>query len=249
MRRTTGSSRTTRAARALIVALLGLATATAAAAQESSRLRVSLVGQAAHVRTARATTVAPERDVALQGVDAEFWLHARGAAPSGESSREGLGFALGFHRSTLGGDDLSYRDLTLLYGLGGVIERLAGADWRDALGDLALEASVGGQAGFELSTGMAHGEMHGFTRLGLRAATRLAASPLALEMRLGSIVTGGPDGEDALTGFDGESALRWSFERWPVQVALGYRLQRMRVYRAAQEVSALRLELGWRGVR
>jgi hypothetical protein len=36
-------------------------------AQESSRLRVSLVGQAAHVRTARGATVAPERDVALQG--------------------------------------------------------------------------------------------------------------------------------------------------------------------------------------
>lgn len=241
---------TRRLSRALYVAAsLALTTASPAAAQESSRLRIGIVGQAAHVRTARDAAVAPERDVALQGLDAEFWFRARGAAPSGQASRDGLGLAFRFHCSTLGGDDLSYRDLSLLYGLGGVIERLAGADWRDAVGDLALEASVGGQAGFEPSTGMAHGEMHGFTRLGLRAASRLAASPLSLEMRLGGVVTGGPDGEDALSGFDGESALRWSFEQWPVDVALGYRLQRMRVYRTAQEVSALRLELGWRGLR
>jgi hypothetical protein len=237
--------------RALLAAALACAMAVVPLpAQDASRLRVSVIGQAALVRSARIGFVAPEREVALRGVDAEYWVRTRGRGPSGAASREGLGFAMRAHQSSLGGDDLRYYDVSALYGLGALIERFSGAGVRDAIGDLSAELAFGGQAGYELATGALHGETHDFARLGLRAASRVAMTPLSLEARLSRYLAfGGPDGADGLSGFDGETAARWSFQRLPVDVALGYRFGRLRVYRTAQEVSALRLELGWRGLR
>lgn len=237
-----------RAGAAALLAAALLCTATPARAQDASRLRVSLVGQAALVRTARLATIAPERDVSMRGLDAEYWLAARERGPSGLASRNGFGFAARYHASTLGGD-IAYRDLSVLYGLGGLIERVTNAGIRDAIGDLAAEFALGGQSGYELGTGELHGEMHDFARLGVRSSTRVALTPLSLEARLSRYVAiGGPDGADAMSGLDAETAARWSFARWPVDVALGYRIGRLRVYRTAQEVSALRLELAWRGM-
>ncbi len=222
----------------------------ALSAQAPERLHVAIVGQAVRAHTARLGVVIPERDIALRGVDAEYWLRPRGRGATGLTSRDGLGFALRLHQSTLGGDDLTYLDASVLQGLGGLVERIGGARVRDALGDLALELALGNHAGFERATGLAHGEMHTIARAGLRAATRLAPSPLTLEARVsGYLPFGGPSGDDALTGFEGETALRWSFIGQPFDVAVGYRLQRMRVYEAAQEASSLRLEVGWRALR
>jgi hypothetical protein len=241
----------TRRALAAAAALLGAA-ATAMVplgAQDSTRLRVSVVGQAAHVRSARGTTVTPERDVSLRGIDAEFWLARRQLGTAGPASRAGLGFALRAHQSTLGGDDLAYHDVSVLYGLGALVERIGGPRVREAAGDLAAELAVGSHAGYEPSSGLTHGAMHPIGRLGVRAATRLMPSPLWLEIRMSGVLpVGGPDGDDGVSGFDGDGALRWQFARWPVDVAFGYRFQRLRVHRTAQEASALRLELGWRAL-
>ena len=227
---------------------LSLATPVALAAQAPERLHVAIVGQAARAHTARLGVVIPERDIALRGLDAEFWLRARGRGARGLATRDGLGFALRLHQSTLGGDDLAYFDASVLQGLGALVERIGGAGVRDAVGDLAAEVAVGTHAGFERASGLAHGEMHTIARVGLRAATRLMPSPLTLEARLsGYLPLGGPSGDDALSGFEGETALRWSFIGQPFDVAIGYRLERMRVYQAAQEASSLRLEVGWRG--
>lgn len=220
-----------------LLATLG-ALATPLAAQDTERLHIAVVGQSARVRTARLGTVLPERDVSLRGIDAR--VRVRGP----------LSIALRFHQSTLGGDDLTYSDVSALYALGGLIERVGGVAARDAVGDVAAELAYGSQAGYELTTGLAHGERHRFARLGVRASTPLAGSPLSLEVRMSHYLPAGSDGasEDRLSGFDGETAVRWTFAQWPADVALGYRLGRLDVYRAAQEVSSLRLEVAWRGL-
>lgn len=243
--------RVRRALVAVVSTVASLAAAAPLASQDASRVRIAVVGHSALVRTARAGTIAPERDVSLRGVDAEYWLRPRDRALTGLASRAGLGFALRAHQSTLGGDDLTYYDLSALYGLGPLLERVTSARAREAVGDLSAEIALGGQSGYELATGALHGEMHSFARLGVRSSSRVALTPLALEARLSRYIgAGGPSGADALSGFEGETGLRWSFEeRWPVDVALGYRFGRLRVYRTAQEVSALRLELAWRALR
>jgi hypothetical protein len=186
----------------------------------------------------------------LRGLEVEYWRAPRGLGASAPASRDGLGFALRAHQSTLGADDIAYHDVSALYGLGALVERVAGATVREAAGDLVAELAVGNHAGYELSSGLAHGELHTIGRLGLRAASRLIPAPLWLELRMSRFIPfGGPSGADGLSGFEGEGALRWSFAQWPVDAALGYRFQRMRVYRTAQEASALRLEVAWRTLR
>ena len=217
------------------------ATAPAAIAPEPAkapRLRISLVGRAARVRTARDGTVLPERDVFVRGVDAEYRLRAP------------LAVALRAHQSTLGGDDLTFGDIAALYSLGGLVERIGGSATRTAVGDLELEFALGFQSGYELATGMAHGENHGFTRLGLRANTPLgdATSPLSFDLRLGRIMPPGLFAGEGATGFDGDTGLRWTFHAWPVDASLGYHFGRLDVSGAAQEVSALRFGISWRGV-
>lgn len=219
-------------------------------AQVTERLHVAVVGQSAHARTARLGAVIPERDVALRGVEGEYWLRSRGLGMNGPATRDGFGFAMRLHQSTLGGDDLTYYDVSVMHGLGGLVERVGGARIRDAVGDLAVELALGNHAGFERTSGLAHGEMHGIARLGVRAAARLMPAPLALEVRMSRyLALGGPSGADGLSGFEGETALRWSFIGQPFDAAVGYRFQRMTVHRAAQEATSLRLEVGWRAMR
>jgi len=213
--------------------------ATAPEPSKAPRLRISLVGRAARVRTARDGTVLPERDVFVRGVDVEYRLRAP------------LAVALRAHQSTLGGDDLTFGDIAALYSLGGLVERIGGSATRSAVGELDLEFALGFQSGYELATGFAHGENHGLTRLGVRAHTPLgdATSPLSFDVRLGRIMPPGLfGGERAPTGFDGETGLRWTFHAWPVDAALGYHFGRLDVSGAAQEVSALRFGISWRGV-
>ncbi|MHB1298622.1 MAG: hypothetical protein ACYC0B_08865, partial [Gemmatimonadaceae bacterium] len=159
--------------------------------------------------------------------------------------RSGLGIALRAHRSSLGSDDLVYADVSGLVALGGLIERLAGPGARQAVGYLAAEVALGFQTGYEPSTQLEHGEEQLLTRVGVRASTPLAPTPLSLELRLSRLMQPGVDAP--LTGFDGDTGLRWAFRRWPGEVGLGYRFQRFDVNGAAQEISAMRLEIAWRG--
>lgn len=190
------------------------------------RLRVGVLVQAASVRMARTGTVVPERDVALRGIDASYHFpHAR------------YGVALRAQQSTLGSDDLSFGDLTATY------------DWGLGVG-LAPELGLGWRNGYEPVSGLAHGKAMTFARPGVRMSTSVGGSPLSLELRVSRYIpmSGGGSGDDTMSGWDGETGLRWSFPYWPIDMAIGYRFERFTVYRAEQEVSSVRAEISWRRV-
>ncbi len=210
----------------LLLALLPVAALRAQPADSSAlgHLRIGVLLQSASVRMARTGTVVPERDVALRGIDASYRF---------AGSRYGV--ALRVQQSSLGSEDLSFGDLTATY------------DWGLGLG-LAPELGIGWRNGYEPSTGLAHGRRLTFARPGVRAHTPVGGSPLSLEVRVSRYipVSGGGSGDDAMSGWDGETGLRWSFPDWPIDAAIGYRFERFDVYRAEQEVSSVRAEISWR---
>jgi hypothetical protein len=184
-------------------------------------LRLGVEADLARVLTARAGTVVPTRDVFLRGLDFEY----RPAA-----ARWGLQVRA---RQSTRSDDLRVGLVAAAYSFGPVSAEL-GYAWR---------------AGYELATGLAHGEMHGFARAGGAVRIPLAATPLSLEGRAAVFVpvSGADRPEDALRGFDGETAIRWGLTRLPLDAVVGFRFERLRVYRTEQEVSALRMGVAWRG--
>lgn len=188
------------------------------------RLRIGALVQAASVRMARTGTVVPERDVFLRGLDASY--HFAGSR---------YGVALQVQQSSLGSEDLSFGDIAATY------------DWGLGAG-VAPELAIGWRNGYEPSTGLAHGKRLIFARPGVRASTSIGGSPLSLELRVSRYIpmSGGGGSDDAMSGWDGESGLRWSFPHWPIDAAIGYRFERLRVYRAEQEVSSMKVELSWR---
>ncbi len=183
-------------------------------------LRIGIEAHAARVLAARVGSVLPEREVFLRGVTIDY---RRGRSP--------LGVQLRLQQSTRS-DDLGFGVVAASY----------------AIRYFAAEVGYGWRAGYQLSTGLAHGEQHRFVRAGGAVSAPLGASPLSLEGRAALYVpvSSTESSEDALSGFDGETAIRWSLARWPIEALVGFRFERLRVYRTEQEVSALRVGAAWR---
>jgi hypothetical protein len=205
------------------LATLGLVTAFAFSAPlnaQGGMLRIGVEAQSARVLAARVGSVVPERDVFLRGITIDY---RRGGSP--------LGLQLRLQQSTRS-DDLGFGVVAASY----------------AIRYFAAEVGYGWRAGYQLSTGLAHGEQHRFARAGGAVSVPLGASPLSLDARAALYVPVSPTArsEDALSGFDGETALRWSLARWPVEALVGFRFERLRVYLTEQEVSALRVGAAWR---
>lgn len=183
-------------------------------------LRIGVEAQVARVLAARVGSVLPERDVFLRGVTLDY---RRGGSP--------LGLQLRLQQSTRS-DDLGFGVVAASY----------------AIRHFAAEVGYGWRAGYQVTTGLAHGEQHRFVRAGGAVSVPLGASPLSLDGRAALYVPVSSTGssEDALSGFDGETAFRWSLTRWPIDALVGFRFERLRVYRTEQEVSALRVGAAWR---
>jgi hypothetical protein len=187
---------------------------------QSGSLTVTGDGHSARVLTAREGTVLPERAVALTGLRAVY---------QSDSNRFGGSVQL---RASTGPRDLLYGDLSATY----------------SFGTLIAEVGVGWRSGFELSTGLVHGEVHQFARVGGGWRAPIDATPLTFEGRIGLFRPfSSPDGPaNALRGWEGETTLRIALGALPLDGVVGFRFERFRVNRTEQEVSMLRAGLLWR---
>jgi hypothetical protein len=118
-----------------------------------------------------------------------------------------------------------------------------------AAGTVAAEAGLAWRRGYDLSTGLAHGEVHRFARVGLLWRQQVNATPLTLRWRAGVYlpVTGGTGANEPARGWEGESALLYDLSRAPVTLRIGFRFERFRVNRMEQEVGMLQIGVTWRG--
>jgi hypothetical protein len=182
-------------------------------------ITVGVDGSNARVLTARAGTVLPARDVSLAGFRAAY-----------RRAGSRLTTSLHVRQSTLA-NDLAFGDLSAAF----------------ALSAFSLEAGYGWRRGYELSTGLAHGDLHHLARVGGRWRVPLVATPFTIEGRFAMFVPVEytPAGGEALAGWEGETGVRMALVRLPIDALLGYRFERFRVHRTEQEVSLLHLGLVW----
>ena len=87
---------------------------------------------------------------------------------------------------------------------------------------------------------------YSFGRAGVRSRANLGHTGFTLNFRAGYYV---PIPEvtakvAGLEGWEGETGLSWTWSRFPLTAALGYRLERFKIYSVEQEVSALTLGVG-----
>jgi hypothetical protein len=112
------------------------------------------------------------------------------------------------------------------------------------------EAGLAWRRGYDLASGLAHGEVHRTARLGLRVRQPVYATPLTLQWRAGIFMplTAGEGAEEPPRGWEGESALLYDWSRMPVTLRLGFRFERYRVNRMEQEVTMMHVGVTWRGL-
>ncbi|HET8771557.1 MAG TPA: hypothetical protein VFM71_11295 [Gemmatimonadaceae bacterium] len=183
---------------------------------------ITVLAHEAIVHTAAGERLAPERHVGQVGLALGVPTPLRALRVHGHVLT-----------STQGQNDLRSLDVGLT--LGPFLARA-----------LVLEAAFAQRASYAPETGLAHGRVAEFARVGARVRVPLGRSGFALHV-LGSsyLATNEPeDADDAVTGWLGESSVSYRVRRFPVTAMLGYRIERFRVFTVEQEVSSLTFSLG-----
>jgi len=160
-----------------------------------------------------------QRAVAMRAVDVS--LHRTGG---------GVGLHGRFLQSTLGQEDLTLAEVGVLAGFP----------------SFSVEASYLTRTGYSPESGLLHGESYRLGRAGIRSVRALGNSPFRVSFRGGVYVPTEVRARAAeASGWEGESLLLLRSLRTPLQLSVGYRLERLRVADLEQEVSALLLGFGF----
>ena len=133
-------------------------------------------------------------------------------------------------RSTLGSSDLHSIDAGLVVG------------WRV----LGVAAAYGQRASYDPASGLAHARGAEFGRLGVRLNSSAPTTPFSIHLRGDAYLPAqaADTAANAISGWDAEGGVTWHARRQPLTASLGYRLERFRIFRVEQEVSALTFSLG-----
>jgi hypothetical protein len=200
----------------------GLVLARTADAQRAPgpSLSVSALAHHARVRTALGELMPPERSVPQVGLEITartFW------SPMTLGAR--------VLRSTGGADDLHSEEAGLL-----ISGRYIG-----------VEAAYSRRGSYSPTSGLAHDRIAEFGRAGIRARMGLGGTGFSLHLRAHAYVPTwrAALAEDDIEGWDGETGLRYALTSLPVAAAMGYRLERFRIFGVEQEVSALTFSVGY----
>lgn len=181
---------------------------------------VRAITHQARVRSALGTIVPPERAVPMYGFELVLPTGWRPLAIEGR-----------FLRSAHGRADLRSRDLGLT--LGSEVFRLA--------------AAYGDRGSYEPASGLAHHRDAAFIRVGVRIGWRPSGSGLLLRLHADHYLPlrAGDVPPPGLRGTEVATAITYRPLRLPMTASIGYRLERFRIFRVDQEVSALTLALGY----
>ena len=209
--------------RHLLLAMLCIATAlpAVAAAQYATvgGVTIRAISHQALVRSALGDLIAPERRVSQLGMELTL--------PSPWRALRVEGRLLGAEGGRV---DLRSLDAGLVVG------------WRT----LGVAAAFGQRGSYDPASGLAHARDAQFGRAGLRLRLGDPDAPFILHLRGDTYVPlrAVNDAADALDGWDAEGGVTWRAKELPYTVSLGYRLERFRIFRVEQEVSALTVALG-----
>ncbi|MEX2181755.1 MAG: hypothetical protein WD771_06910 [Gemmatimonadaceae bacterium] len=171
----------------------------------------------ASVRTSDGGTLQPENKTGLGSLELAL-QRARGG---------GLGLAA---RRIAGGDDApTYQEVAFLMGSR----------------RFALDLGAAQRTGFDSLTFGGGGDFdstYTFARAGFRTRANVGNTDFSVQLRALYYI-GIPLGDDALPkdeleGWSGETGLSWTWNRFPLTLNLGYRIERFKVFAVEQEVSA-----------
>ncbi len=185
-------------------------------------VEVTLLAHEAVVHTAAGDQLAAERRVGQVGLELGVPTPLRALRVHGRVLT-----------STQGQDDLRSLDVGL--SLGPFLSRA-----------IVLEAAFAQRASYSPRSGLAHGRVAEFARAGARVRLPLGTSGFAMHVfGSGYLPTNqADDPDDAVRGWVAESGVSYSVRQFPVTAALGYRIERFRVFAVEQEVSSLTFSLG-----
>jgi hypothetical protein len=203
----------------LLCTCLALPTVVIAQSAIGGEHSLRLLTHQALVRSALGTLLPPERRVSQTGVAISL------ASPWRPLRAEGR-----ILRSSLGSSDLHSMDAGFVVG------------WRA----FAVAAAYGQRASYDPESGLAHARGAEFGRFGVRLSSSAATSLFSIHLRGDTYVPAqaADTAANALRGWDAEGGVTWRARRQPLTASVGYRLERFRIFRVEQEVSALTFSLG-----
>lgn len=202
-----------------VLAIVALPADVAAQHATAGGVAVRVLSHQAFVRSALGDLVPPERRVSLLGVELILPTPWRALRVEGRVLR-----------SEQGQVDLRLLDAGLVFGSR----------------EVGVAAAFGQRGSYDPETGLAHTRDAEFGRVGLRFRVGAPDAHFVLHLRADAYApVGSMDSPaDSISGWDAEGGVTWRSAGHPVTASLGYRLERFRIFRVEQEVSALTFALG-----